>query len=88
MWKAMFGKECVSAVAEVTLQARAPKYSLILELDRKIRDTPLPRYAEGRPPENAPLNELMSHFMPRNYREFSASHLCTLRFGIDADWPC
>ncbi len=67
----MWGRECVSAVAEVTLQARAPKYSLILELDRKIRDTPLPRYAEGEAPKNAPLNETMSHYMPNNYREFS-----------------
>ena len=67
----MWGKECVSGVVEVTLQARAPKYSLILELDRKIRDTQLPKYAQGEPPKNASLSETMSHFMPINYRELS-----------------
>ena len=38
----MWGRECVSSVVEVTLQAHAPKYSLILELDRKIRDFSVP----------------------------------------------
>jgi hypothetical protein len=70
-WKAMWGKECVSAVVEVTLMSRAPKYSLILELDRKLRDMALPAYTQSRPPKDASLSETMKHFMPINYREFS-----------------
>ena len=56
----------------MTLQARAPKYSLILELDRKIRDTQLPGYTEGEAPKGMSLGETMQHFMPINYRELSA----------------
>ncbi|KAI0340282.1 hypothetical protein BDW22DRAFT_1360218 [Trametopsis cervina] len=70
-WKALWGKECVSAVVEVTLQSRAPKYSLILELDRRIRDVALPKYAQGDPPRNASLSETMKHFMAINYRELT-----------------
>lgn len=70
-WKATWGKECVSAVVEVTLTSRAPKYSLILELDRKIRDMPLPNYALEKPPKGASLSATMKHFMPLNYRELS-----------------
>lgn len=46
-WKARFGRECVSAVVHGTLTSRPPKYSVILELDRKIRDMALPGYAFG-----------------------------------------
>lgn len=70
-WKANWGKECVSAVVEVTLMSRAPKYSLILELDRKLRDVALPTYSRGSPPKGASLGETMKHFMPINYRELS-----------------
>ena len=71
-WKATWGKECVSAVVEVTLLSRAPKYSAILELDRRIRDVALPQYAQRPPPKGASLSETMKHFMPINYRELSA----------------
>ncbi|KIP07741.1 hypothetical protein PHLGIDRAFT_127425 [Phlebiopsis gigantea 11061_1 CR5-6] len=70
-WKATWGRECVSAVVEVTLLSRAPKYSLILELDRKIRDFPLPAYTRGPAPKGASLAEIMSHFMPANYLYFT-----------------
>ncbi|KAI0658141.1 fungal-specific transcription factor domain-containing protein [Cubamyces menziesii] len=66
-WKAQWGKECVSSVVMGTLTAQAPKYSVILDLDRRIRDTPLPKYAQGPPPQNAGLAQTMSHFMPTNY---------------------
>src|SRR5262245_24103183 len=72
-WKARFGYECVSAVVEGTLTSRAPKYSTILELDRKIRDVELPVYARGESPKSLGLAETMSHFMPHNYRELSSS---------------
>ncbi|PCH36758.1 hypothetical protein WOLCODRAFT_127620 [Wolfiporia cocos MD-104 SS10] len=66
-WKARWGRECVSEVVQGTLTARAPKYTVILELDRKLRDVPLPRYAQGPPPPGAGLSQTMSHFMPINY---------------------
>lgn len=45
-WKARFGAECVSAVVQGTLTSRAPKYSIILDLDRKVRDMELPLYTQ------------------------------------------
>lgn len=45
-WKARFGAECVSAVVQGTLTSRAPKYSIILDLDRKVRDMEVPLYAQ------------------------------------------
>ncbi|KAI0816939.1 fungal-specific transcription factor domain-containing protein [Trametes gibbosa] len=67
VWKARWGKECVSSVVMGTLTAQAPKYSIILDLDRRIRDMTLPRYALGAPPQNAGLAQTMSHYMPTNY---------------------
>ncbi|KAJ7702923.1 hypothetical protein B0H16DRAFT_1347279, partial [Mycena metata] len=74
-WKARFGAECVSAVVQGTLTSRAPKYSIILELDRKIRDMELPKYAIGSPPEGAGLSQTMSHFMPTNYRHLTLLYI-------------
>lgn len=70
-WKARFGAECVSAVVQGTLTSRAPRYAVILALDRKVRDMELPAYAQGAPPVGAGLSRTMSHFMPTNYRELS-----------------
>ncbi|KAH9834766.1 fungal-specific transcription factor domain-containing protein [Rhodofomes roseus] len=66
-WKARWGKECLSEVVQGTGTPRAPKYTVILELDRKLRDMPLPKYATGPPPEGKGLAETMSHYMPINY---------------------
>ncbi|KAI0708422.1 hypothetical protein C8Q76DRAFT_627233 [Earliella scabrosa] len=66
-WKARWGKECVSPVVMGTLTAQPPKYSHILDLDRRIRDMALPKYAQGPPPQNAGLSQTMSHYMPTNY---------------------
>ncbi len=70
-WKARWGKECVSPVVMGTLTAQAPKYSAILELDRRIRDVSLPKYSQGPPPQNAGLSQTMSYYMPINYLHFS-----------------
>jgi hypothetical protein len=51
-----------------TLTSRAPKYSKIVELDRKIRDMELPKYAQGETPQGVGLAQTMSHFMPHNYQ--------------------
>ncbi|KIY49731.1 hypothetical protein FISHEDRAFT_7362, partial [Fistulina hepatica ATCC 64428] len=74
-WKARFGAECVSAVVQGTLISKAPKYSSILELDRKVRDMELPKYAQGEPPQGAGLLQTMSHFMPLNYRELTLLYI-------------
>lgn len=71
-WKAQFGKLCVSEVVAGILTARPPKYSVIVDLDRKIRDMELPRYAIEPPPDGAPFSFVMQHFMPGNYRCLSA----------------
>jgi hypothetical protein len=67
-WKAQFGKQCVSEVVAGILPARPPKYSVILDLDRKICDMELPKYALDSPPAGAPFSVVMQHFMPVNYR--------------------
>ncbi|KAK0229406.1 fungal-specific transcription factor domain-containing protein [Armillaria nabsnona] len=47
-----FASECVSFVLSHTLTAEAPTYATILELDRKVRDYPLPEslYPQGDAP--------------------------------------
>lgn len=68
-WKARFGMECVSAIVNGTLTARAPTYSVIIELDRKVRDMELPQYAQGEPPTGCSLRDTMMFFMPHIYRD-------------------
>lgn len=70
-WKARFGAQCISHVVQGTLTARPPKYSVILELDRKIRDLPLPQYCHDPPPQGAGWSQIMSHYMPITYRHLS-----------------
>ncbi|KAJ7507374.1 fungal-specific transcription factor domain-containing protein [Mycena galericulata] len=74
-WKARFGAECVSAVVQGTLTSRAPRYAIILELDRKVRDMELPKYATGSAPEGLGLSQTMSHFMPINYRHLTLLYI-------------
>ncbi|KAH0831116.1 hypothetical protein J3R83DRAFT_13682 [Lanmaoa asiatica] len=69
-WKARFGYECVSAVIQNAQIARVPKYSAIIELDRKVRDMELPQYAQRAPLAGAGLAEAMKYYMPLNYRNF------------------
>ncbi|KAK0220929.1 hypothetical protein EDD85DRAFT_983666 [Armillaria nabsnona] len=86
-WKARFGAECVAAVVQGTLTSRAPKYSIILDLDRKVRDMELPKYAQGPPPEGVGLSKTMSHFMPTNYRELTLLyiHRCFFVHAINSN---
>ncbi|KAG6909735.1 hypothetical protein DXG01_015723 [Tephrocybe rancida] len=74
-WKARFGAECVAGVVQGTLTSRAPRYSIILELDRKVRDMELPAYAQGPPPQGAGLAQTMKHFMSINYRELTLLYI-------------
>ncbi|KAH9944904.1 fungal-specific transcription factor domain-containing protein [Amylocystis lapponica] len=88
LWKARWGKECVADVVQGTLTSRAPKYTVILELDRKLRDLPLPKYAQGPPPRGLGLRETMLHFMPINYRELTLLyvHRCFFAQAL-TDYP-
>ncbi|KAJ3500770.1 hypothetical protein NLJ89_g9642 [Agrocybe chaxingu] len=86
-WKARFGAECVAAVVQGTLTSRAPKYSIILDLDRKVRDMELPSYAQGPVPQGLGLAQTMSHFMPVNYRELTLLyiHRCFFAHAISSN---
>ncbi|EKM81408.1 hypothetical protein AGABI1DRAFT_125799 [Agaricus bisporus var. burnettii JB137-S8] len=42
VWQFRFASECVAEVTSRTLTAEAPSYATIMELDRKVRDFPLP----------------------------------------------
>ncbi|KAJ7600992.1 fungal-specific transcription factor domain-containing protein [Mycena floridula] len=42
IWQFRFAAECVAEVAARTLTAEAPTYATIMELDRKVREFPLP----------------------------------------------
>ncbi|TCD68014.1 hypothetical protein EIP91_011625 [Steccherinum ochraceum] len=44
-WGFRFALECVSEVAACTLTAEAPSYATIMELDRKVREFPIPAEA-------------------------------------------
>ena len=66
-WKARWAKECLSSVVMGTLTAETPKYASILELDRRIRDLSLPKFAQGPPPKDATFSQAMTYFMPSYY---------------------
>ncbi|TFK67014.1 hypothetical protein BDN72DRAFT_961339 [Pluteus cervinus] len=42
VWQCRFAAECVADVTARTLTAEAPSYATILELDKKVRDFPMP----------------------------------------------
>ncbi|KAG6848803.1 hypothetical protein H0H93_013878, partial [Arthromyces matolae] len=42
IWQCRFAAECVAEVASRTLTAEAPTYAIIMELDKKVREFPLP----------------------------------------------
>ncbi|KAF8991889.1 fungal-specific transcription factor domain-containing protein [Cyathus striatus] len=48
IWQFKFAAECVADVTARTLTAEAPSYATIMELDRKVREFPLPEGMELR----------------------------------------
>jgi len=42
IWQFRFAGECVADVAARTLTAETPSYATIMELDKKVREFPLP----------------------------------------------
>ena len=70
----------MSEVASKTLTAEAPSYEVIMELDRKVREFPIPPDAAAlqedleTPPQDcepAPLQESMIRFVLAHSREVS-----------------
>ncbi|KIK97941.1 hypothetical protein PAXRUDRAFT_9870 [Paxillus rubicundulus Ve08.2h10] len=74
-WKARFGYECVSAIIQNAQTAKVPKYSVIIELDRKVRDMKLPKYTQRVAPRGVGLAETMKHYMPINYQHFTLLYI-------------
>ncbi|KAI0057395.1 hypothetical protein BV25DRAFT_1831235 [Artomyces pyxidatus] len=75
-WGFRFAFECVADVAAHTLTATAPRYSEIMDLDRKIREFAIPSEAidmlKGGPdvePKNVPLSASMITFVLSHTRE-------------------
>ncbi|EIW59861.1 uncharacterized protein TRAVEDRAFT_58498 [Trametes versicolor FP-101664 SS1] len=76
-WGFRFALQCVSEVASKTLTAEAPSYETIMELDRKVREFPIPADAVAMreelesPPDSEPLplQESMIRFVLSHSRE-------------------
>ncbi|KAI0820265.1 fungal-specific transcription factor domain-containing protein [Trametes gibbosa] len=76
-WGFRFALQCVSEVASKTLTSEAPPYETIMELDRKVREFPIPADAaalledlESLPDsEPPPLQESMIRFVLSHSRE-------------------
>ncbi|KAJ7444602.1 fungal-specific transcription factor domain-containing protein [Mycena galericulata] len=49
VWQFRFAAECVAEVTARTLTAEAPSYPTIMELDRKVREFPLPPLEDAAP---------------------------------------
>ncbi|KAF5316367.1 hypothetical protein D9619_006871 [Psilocybe cf. subviscida] len=52
VWQCRFAAECVADVTARTLTAEAPSYATIMELDRKVREFPMPDGIDSAPPDD------------------------------------
>lgn len=77
-WTCRFALQCVSEVAQRALAAEPPSYATIMELDRKVREFPVPPEVTaivegiGAPPgdeEPVPLSTDMGRYVLSNCRE-------------------
>ncbi|CAL1714453.1 unnamed protein product [Somion occarium] len=77
-WGFRFAFQCVAEVAARTLTAEAPSYATIMELDRKVREFPIPADASAflediktpaDPDEEIPLSVSMTRFVLSHSRE-------------------
>lgn len=80
LWGFRFALDCVSEVATRTLSAQGPRYSEVLELDRKIRDFQIRGNTldvlgqqSGAGPSDMPLSSSMARFMLNHTRETRTS---------------
>lgn len=61
-WGFRFAMECVADVAARTLTAETPSYATIMELDRKVREFPIPEDASAVAASTEPMNDV--HLSP------------------------
>ncbi|TDL15877.1 hypothetical protein BD410DRAFT_777607 [Rickenella mellea] len=66
-WFFRFSCDCVAKVAEKTLVAQVPSYATILELDRLVRDFPIPEWPENLPRDTPSM--IMIHNVLGHMRE-------------------
>ncbi|KAF7375443.1 Zn(2)-C6 fungal-type domain-containing protein [Mycena sanguinolenta] len=59
LWAFRFSAECVADVTTRTLAAKAPSYAIIIELDRKVKEFPLPLSDEAAGDFNPNLQRCM-----------------------------
>jgi hypothetical protein len=83
-WNYRFAAECVAEVAAQTLTTEIPSYATIMELDRKVREFPIPEFAAHAAssvagpvpttvPEDLSIYESMGRFTMTNAREVRKS---------------
>jgi len=84
-WGYRFAAECMAEVAARTLTTEIPSYATIMELDRKVREFPIPEFpAYAAPPVAAPVStiateelstsESMGRFVVAHAREVRKSY--------------
>lgn len=56
-WTFRFATECVAEVAAKTLTADTPSYATIMELDRKVREFPIPEEASAMATSSVSMND-------------------------------
>ena len=83
-WNYRFAAECVAEVAARTLTTEIPSYATIMELDRKVREFPIPEFPAQAAssvagpvptiaPEDMSIYESMGRFTMSNAREVRKS---------------
>lgn len=68
-WSSQFTMECLAPVIEVAQAAKPPNYQTILELDRKIREFPMPVFPDPTHFDHAPRG--MRNFGRSCYKELT-----------------
>ncbi|KAF8448743.1 fungal-specific transcription factor domain-containing protein [Boletus edulis BED1] len=85
-WTYRFASECVAEVAARTLTAEIPSYATIMELDRKVREFPIPEDAAHAvssvaapvstiPTDDISIPEAMGRFVMAHAREVILLHI-------------
>lgn len=70
-WGFRFACECVGQVAAKTLTAQVPSYATILDLDRTVREFPVPEIPAGMLMDNTKPSAVMSRYVLSHTREVS-----------------
>ncbi|KAG1767818.1 fungal-specific transcription factor domain-containing protein [Suillus occidentalis] len=72
-WSSHFTKECLAPIIEATQAVKPPDYQTILELDRKIRQFPVPELQNSTPFDRAAME--MHAFSQSRYKELTLMFL-------------